>query len=263
MADERVAPAAEGFGLVADGYERSRPSYPRQVIDVLIGRLGLGPGTRACDVGAGTGKLTRLLVAEGAAVVAVEPSPAMRSTLEAAVRSVTVVDATAERLPLADEDFDLVTVGQAFHWFRPTEALAEIARVLRPGGGLAIVDNDLDDRVAWVRELERITWPAGTPLPVPAADSGRASLLASAGFVDIGAVQIRWSAPATRASLAARVRSSSSVALEPTPIQDRFVEQVLAAVAELGEPFDMPYVTDVVWARRPGSAIEQEGLGLG
>jgi ubiquinone/menaquinone biosynthesis C-methylase UbiE len=179
MADRRLRKAAEGFALVARDYERSRPSYPPAAIEFLVDRLGVRPRARACDIGAGTGKFTGMLVAQGLSVVAVEPSRAMRAVLESKIASVEVVDATAEALPFPDGDFDLVTIAQAFHWFHPTEALAEVRRVLRPNGPLAIVDNDLDDRVDWVKELARISFsrrgtrasPAGTRGPGPRAGS--------------------------------------------------------------------------------------------
>ena len=86
---------------------------------------------------AGTGKLTRLLVPSGARVIAVEPLAEMRAVLEQAVPAAEVLDATAESLPLADASVDAVTVAQAFHWFDAERALAEIARIVRPGGALS------------------------------------------------------------------------------------------------------------------------------
>jgi ubiquinone/menaquinone biosynthesis C-methylase UbiE len=149
---ERVpAAAADGFQANAAAYERARPSYPAEAIAHVVGHAGLGPGTRVLDLAAGTGKLTRLLVPSGAEVVAVEPVAAMREQLTAILPGIEVHDGTAERLPFPDASFDAVTVAQAFHWFRPEEALAEIHRVLRPGGALVLVWNTRDRRVAWVR----------------------------------------------------------------------------------------------------------------
>lgn len=131
---------AQVFEQVAGVYEDSRPSYPQSVLDLL----DLKPGLRVLDLGAGTGKFTRLLAATGADVTAVEPLPAMRAKLEEAVPSAKVHTGTAEEIPLADATFDLVTVAQAFHWFDPARALPEIARVLVDGGGLAVVWNAWD-----------------------------------------------------------------------------------------------------------------------
>src|SRR5436190_13208524 len=135
MTDARIDPMAEAFGAAASDYERARPSYPPQAIETLKADAGIGPGRRVCDLAAGTGKLTRLLVATGADVVAVEPVPGMREQLSEVLPEIEVLDGTAEAIPLDDGSLDVVTVAQAFHWFNFDEALAEIRRVLRPGGG--------------------------------------------------------------------------------------------------------------------------------
>jgi SAM-dependent methyltransferase len=114
-------------------------------------RFCLAPGARqAVDLGAGTGKLTRGLLALGLEVVAVEPLAEMRAHLPAAAR---MLDGSAEALPLPDASVDAVFAGQAFHWFDRDRALGEIARVLRPGGTLGLLWNRLDDRIGWVAEL--------------------------------------------------------------------------------------------------------------
>jgi ubiquinone/menaquinone biosynthesis C-methylase UbiE len=135
-----VPPLAQVFDEVAGMYEDSRPSYPQAALDLL----NVGPGRRVLDLGAGTGKLTRLLAGTGAEVTAVEPLDAMRAKLEEAVPSAEAHAGTAERIPLADATFDVVTVAQAFHWFDPDRALPEIARVLVDGGGLAVMWNAWD-----------------------------------------------------------------------------------------------------------------------
>jgi SAM-dependent methyltransferase len=148
--------AAVGFGRGADDYVAARPSYPSAVFDLLADELGLGPETDVLDLAAGTGKLTEDLVARGARVVAVEPVAAMRERLVALLPDIDARDGTAEALPLDDACVDLVTVGQAFHWFDAPTALAEIRRVLRPGGGLAMIWNVRDETIDWVRELGEI-----------------------------------------------------------------------------------------------------------
>ncbi len=142
MNDPRVAPAARRFGDVASGYDRARPDYPAAILDQLVATTGLGPGVTVLDLAAGTGKLTRQLAALGAEVTAVEPSAGMRDQLEVAVPGVQVVDGTAESIPQASSSIDVVTVAQAFHWFETRPALDELARVLRPGGWLALVWNE-------------------------------------------------------------------------------------------------------------------------
>ena len=138
MADDR---RELSFDLVADEYERTRPSYPPALLD----RLPLGADAAVLDLGAGTGKLTRVLAARYRDVVAVEPLANMRAMLERVVPGVPVLAGSAERIPLDDGSVDAVFAAQAFHWFDKPVALPEIARVLRPGGVLAVVWNEPDD----------------------------------------------------------------------------------------------------------------------
>jgi SAM-dependent methyltransferase len=169
MVDAR---AVAGFGGGAEAYERGRPGYPADSVAWLAERLSLGPGTTVLDLGAGTGKLSRLLVETGARVVAVEPVEEMRQLLET-VRGVEALAGAAEAIPLPDASADACTIAQAFHWFEPVVALAEIHRVLRPGSALGLLWNRLDEAdpltAAFIEVLARYrahppvgyTWPEG------------------------------------------------------------------------------------------------------
>lgn len=157
--------AAIGFERGADEYERARPGYPEGVFDLLAESCGLGPGARVLDVAAGTGKFTAGLVARRATVTAVEPLAAMRAKLATLLPIVELVDGLAESLPLPDDSFELVTVAQGFHWFDAPAALAEIGRVLRPEGTLAMVWNVRDETVDWVRAVGDIGERAGGGRP--------------------------------------------------------------------------------------------------
>ena len=140
------------FADVAGAYERGRPGYPDEAVCWLVG----DDPCDVVDVGAGTGKLTRALVAHGQRVVAVEPLDEMRAELVAAVPGVRAVAGSAEAIPAPDASADVVTSAQAFHWFDHARALPEIARVLRPGGRLALVWNSRDDRDPWMARLSAI-----------------------------------------------------------------------------------------------------------
>lgn len=203
-----------------------------------------------CDLAAGTGKLTRLLAATGADVVAVEPVPGMREQLRRTTPDVEVLDGTAEAIPLADASLDAVTVAQAFHWFRYEQALAEIGRVLRPGGGLAILFNERDERAPWVQRWnEVVQWHSRVIARYQATDW--IALLTDAGFADVNGADLEWSQPMTRDLLAARVRSVSYIAEQPSGVQQQFVERVLALVDGFDDDFDLPYVTHVWWCTKP------------
>jgi ubiquinone/menaquinone biosynthesis C-methylase UbiE len=141
------------FDSVADVYERSRPEYAPDALAWIARRLRLD---RVLDLGAGTGKLTRQLMALGADVVAVEPGDEMRAVLARSVPGVDVRAGSAEEIPLEDASVDAITVAQAFHWFRVNEALREMHRVLRPGGGFALLWNEWDEEDALMRALNEV-----------------------------------------------------------------------------------------------------------
>lgn len=150
-ADSRAV-RASSFARAADLYERARPGYPDDAVRWLAGAAPRD----VVDLGAGTGKLTAALVALGHHVTAVEPLAEMRARLEERLPGVRSLAGSAESLPLSDASADVVTVAQAFHWFDHGPALAEIARVLRPGGVLAIAWNVRDEREEWVARLSEV-----------------------------------------------------------------------------------------------------------
>lgn len=129
---------ARSFDRVAEVYEAVRPEYPPELLDAVP----LSPDATVLDLGAGTGKLTRVLVRRYARVVALEPLDGMRAILERVVPEAESLAGTAEAIPLADASVDAVFAGQAFHWFANDDAVAEIARVLRPGGVFALAGNE-------------------------------------------------------------------------------------------------------------------------
>ncbi len=145
--------AARGFGAEAGAYDRARPSYPPDAIDWLVKGLGIGPGRQVVDLAAGTGKLTALLAQTSADLIAVEPVAAMRDRLRERLPDVPVLAGVAEALPLADQSADAVIVAQAFHWFDAKRAMAEIARVVRPGGHLGLLWNARDRSLEWVDQV--------------------------------------------------------------------------------------------------------------
>ena len=150
--DPKVRGPHTAFAEVADAYERGRPGYPVEAVRWLVGE----EPRDVVDLGAGTGKLTRSLVTLGHRVTAVEPLDEMRAQLTAGLPDTTALAGTAEAIPLPEASADVVTSAQAFHWFDHGRALPEIARVLRPGGRLALVWNSRDDRDPWMARLSAI-----------------------------------------------------------------------------------------------------------
>lgn len=242
--------AARGFGAGAAAYEIARPGYPDEAIALLASEVGVGPGVEVCDLAAGTGKLTRRLLDLGARVTAVEPVEAMRAQAEVAAPKATHVDGTAEAIPLADASVDVVTVAQAFHWFDALAALAEIARVLRPDGRLAILWNERDESTAWVAEMSRvIRWHERTVSRYQHTAWDEV-VAASGAFTELLERVLPWEQPMTRDLLADRVRSISYIAAMPTAERERLVSEVVALAARRAEPFPLPYLCRVQWCQR-------------
>lgn len=141
------------FGSVAEDYERRRPGYPDVALDWL---LPTG-ARRVADVGAGTGKLTRSLLARGLEVVAVEPDPAMLAVLRRELPTAETVHSGADRLTIPDDSVDMVLAAQAWHWFPQQAAFAEARRVVRPGGRLGLIAHAPVPQEPFELELARLT----------------------------------------------------------------------------------------------------------
>jgi SAM-dependent methyltransferase len=243
---ERVHPiAAAGFGSAAEVYERARPSYPQAAVDWIVDRCGLAPGRVVADIGAGTGKLTRLLVSSGAHVIGVEPLPEMRAKLVETTPGAKALDGTAEAIPLADESLDAVTVAQAFHWFDHEAALSELHRVLRPNSRLVLIWNsrDLDDPLQ--EEIEELLAPGRGVLAAQQDGSWREPLERSPLFGPIEYESFGYDLQVTADDVCGRVESTSFVAAMPAVAREELLVRVRALTTGLAEPFPFRYRTDV------------------
>ncbi len=240
---------AASFSTGADVYARVRPTYPADAVDWMV-----PPGAaHVLDLGAGTGLLTRRLVDRGLDVVAVDASPAMLDELVATLPDVTAHVGTAENLPLPDASIDAAVVGQAWHWFDEARASAEIARVLRPGGTLAVVWNDRDERIDWVGRFGEILHTGDQLQPDSDQSSGAPTLDDSFGEIEVA--EFRWLHHLPTADLRALAGSRSYLLTLPEPERDQLLQRVddlvvthpdLAGTQEIA----MPYVTTAYRARR-------------
>ncbi|WP_063021314.1 class I SAM-dependent methyltransferase [Nocardia niwae] len=147
---------ASSFGDHAAAYAEHRPDYPTAAIRWALAAVAHRRPFTVLDLGAGTGKLTRGLLAVGATVIAVEPDEHMRAELTRGLPDVTAHAGTAEAIPVQDDSVDAIIAGQAFHWFDLDRAYPEFRRVLRPGGVLAALWNTDDSTVDWVAGLKRV-----------------------------------------------------------------------------------------------------------
>lgn len=241
-------PAAErGFARAAGEYARGRPDYPRAAIEHLARRLELAPGRTVVDLAAGTGKLTRPLVATGCEVIAVEPVAEMRAALP---EGVTAIDGTAESIPLAAAAADAVSVGQAFHWFDGDAALAEIHRVLRPGGSVALVWNRRIAEDPVNRAIEELLRPHLGLVPSHGRGAWRAAFERTALFGPLEERRFPNDHTLDADGMADRIGSISFV---PTlPVAER--ERLIAAAGDLAAdgPVTMTYRTEVQVCDRRG-----------
>jgi SAM-dependent methyltransferase len=246
-------PLAQGFDGVADEYERGRPGYPA----AAVAALGLPDGARVADVGAGTGKLTRALVAAGLDVVAVEPLDGMRARLAAELPGVEALPGTAEALPLADASVDAVACGDCFHWFEPEPTARELARVIRPGGTLAILFNTpaRHAELPWGAELTAILEEVRPEHP--GFDGGRRRPVvvdAPGAFTPLQRTEVDNPHRTDREGVLANIASISFVAVLPHSERRALLDRIDALLRGHGvEALLMPLRTELHVARRlPG-----------
>ena len=233
--------AAVGFARSAEAYERARPDYP----PVALEPLRLSPDLVIVDLAAGTGKLTRLLAGSGATVIAVEPVAEMRAALPASVQ---VLEGTAERIPVDTASADLVTVAQAFHWFDGDAALAEIQRVLRPGGRLALVWNRRVTEDPVNRAIEAILGPHRAEVPTHRWDNWRATFERTTLFGPLEEHVFPSEQHLDADGMADRIGSISFIASLPDEERAKVLEKARALAA--GGPVTVPYRTEVQIAER-------------
>lgn len=232
---------ALSFGSAAAAYDRIRPSYPPEAV-----RWALGDAGRVVDLGAGTGLLTRVLIGLGYEVVPVEPDDKMCAQLIAGTPGASPLAGSAEAIPLPDGSVDGVTAGQAYHWFDPERAHAEVARVLRPGGVFAPIWNTRDESEPWVAAFSGILHPEGEDDETP--DFGPR-------FGPVERATFRHEVRHRPDTLLALVRSRSYY-LTGTPerrqeLDDQVRELTSTHPALAGRAdFALPYVTEVYRALR-------------
>lgn len=249
--------AAEGYNSAADTYVRGRPDYPTELDSWLREELGLKPGRVAVDLGAGTGKFTRRLLATGAQVIAVEPVEPMRARLAAAQPEAQALEGSAEALPLKDASVDVLVCAQAFHWFANRAALDEIHRVLKPGGKLALVWNLRDARVPWVARLDAIVNALQADTPRYYTGAWRQAF-PHPGFGPLQEQHLSHGHSGTPQDVIFnRVRSTSFIAALPQAERDAVDRQIAALIASEPQLRDrsevtVPYETAAFYTVRHG-----------
>jgi ubiquinone/menaquinone biosynthesis C-methylase UbiE len=251
MTDETTPDWAHSFGGVAEAYERGRPSYPVEAVRWMLGEQP----RRVLELGAGTGKLTRVLVEQGHDVHATDPDAAMLAILEDRLPAVRTAVASAEEIPLADRSVDAVVAAQAFHWFDLDRALPEIARVLVPGGRICLVWNQRDEKIPWVRRLGALI---GTQEQL--RDPAEALIFSELfGFVEEREFG-HWQT-VDRRTIQDLVLSRSNVAVLDAEGRAAKLAEVLAFYDDYGRGMDgmqLPYVTRCFTATALERAVDED-----
>jgi SAM-dependent methyltransferase len=236
---------SRSFDRAAAEYEQARPGYPEGVLDLLP----LAADATVLDLGAGTGKLTRLLTSRYARVVAVEPLDGMRAILEEVVLDAESLAGTAEEIPLPDASVDAVFAGQAFHWFANDDAIAEIARVLRPGGVLALVWNEPAAPsplpAAYVAYFDELHAPS-----LDAIQSGPSwsEVIGRGPFGELSEAVVEHEQVQDREGVLAFAQSMSWIAHRPVAERERIMHD-LDDLLSAG-PFTFPLEANVNWTTR-------------
>jgi len=254
MSRARTTRLIRTFDRSAALYERGRPGYPPEAIRFLGRTFHLGRGSTIVELGSGTGKFTRALLPLGAALVAVEPMPGMRREFARRVTSVPVLAGSAESIPLPNGFADAVFAAQSFHWFSGMTALREIARVLRPRGGLGLVWNAREERAGWARDFDVILQRHGGYGPSRPGGWRAPFRRRTSPFMGLHHRKFPYAQSAAAETFPAWALSVIRIQALPPPVRRRVAHEVRTLLAThpttRGRPMvSLPYRTSVYYTR--------------
>jgi SAM-dependent methyltransferase len=239
-----VIDPARSFERAAEAYEQARPDYP----DALLDLLPIEASATVLDLGAGTGKLTRVLARHYVKVIAVEPLDGMRVILEAVVPDAEALAGTAEAIPLPDASVDVVFAAAAFHWFANDDAVAEMARVLRPGGVLALAWNEADKPVPLPQEFTDYQHALVDPDEKKRWKRPWSEIVGRGPFGELHEVVSKHEQVQSRENVLLFARSLSLVARRPEDERERIMRDLDALLPE--GPFVFPMSARAQWTTR-------------
>ena len=239
----------------ASDYDELRPTYSPEAVRWVAERARLEPGSLVVDLAAGTGQLSRRFTPLGVRVVAVEPAANMRAVLGANLPDVSALAGTAERIPLGDGQADAVVVGNAFHHFDDEAAFAEIRRVLRPTGTLALfwarTDEHADGLRLGIREIDDIVERERASSPI--VETYRSWFEPPErieGFTPLERRSFRTTRTIASARLADLFATSSDIASLPEPERTRLLARIRGIASTFPETIELPERSDVqLWFR--------------
>lgn len=244
-------PLAYTFAAVAEEYERGRPEYPPAAIGALTAELGLPAGAPVLDLAAGTGKLTRALLAAGFQVTAVEPQDELRELLATNLPAAEVRTGLAEEIPLEDGSVAAVTVGDAFHWFDAPAALGEIRRVLRPDGGLAVLTTMPDwSGASWAHELGTLVMELRPEHPYFDGPPWQDAVRAAEGWSEPWEIKVSTMRAADPERIVDHLASMSWIAAAAEQEREQTLARARTLVLEGETPAQLPIQIVIGLARR-------------
>ena len=234
--------ARGGYEQHSEAYVRARPTYHPDLVERFVTRFADGT---VVDLGAGTGIFTGQLIAAGSCPTAIEPVAAMRHQLATSHPQVRVIDGTAEATGLESQSADTVVIAQAFHWFDHVAALAEIRRILRPGGHLVCVWNVRDESTSWVKTYTDIVDRYGADAPRHRTLDWRRAIDSHASFVAVDDWSVSNPKRVTPEDVVDRALSTSFIAALDAPTQRLALDEVRALAQHQGTEFDFPYRSEL------------------
>ncbi len=248
------------FDEIAELYRRARPSYPDALVDDVIRFAGVDRGSRALELGCGTGKASVLLARRGLALECLEPGESMAAAAReelAPFPDVSLSVSTFEAWPAREAAFDLVFSAQAFHWIDPEVRLVKSARCLRPGAALAVFGNRPQPGRGPLHEEIQLLYArlapalAGRPgIAAPGIDRIPQEIAECAWFEDLVTQQYPWSESYDAATYTALMQTQSDHRMLPAEQLAVLVEAVHAAIEASGECVEIDYVARLALARR-------------
>jgi SAM-dependent methyltransferase len=247
--------AAVGFSRVVDAYERGRPEYPLEAVEFLIRNLQINKSSTVLDLGAGTGKFSRLLKPVVSKIIAVEPVESMRLKFNSLLPEIQILNGTAESIPLPDKSVDVVIVAQAFHWFNGPKALQEIYRVLKPSGKIGLIWNVRDESFDWVARLTKIIDPHEGGAPRYKTMNWKKSFDETVHFSKLQLKQFSYVQVGAIETIIDRVGSISFISCLPEKKRNEVLNQVRKLIETHPETtnhpqINLPYRTDVYWCEK-------------
>jgi SAM-dependent methyltransferase len=243
-------PLAQHFGAIAGVYDRGRPDYSPAAAGAIAAELGLRTGDRVLDLAAGTGNLTRALIAAGLDAQALEPQPELREALAASIGPERVHEGVAEAIPLPDGSVRAVTAAAAFHWFEQPAAIREIERVLAPQGGLVVCENHPDwSAEPWAHEIGTLVFGRRPEHPHFDGPPWHETIAHAGGWSEPRNIRVTTTTPWQPGQTRDFLESMSWVAAMAAPEREEMLEKVDELIGD-GEPRELPLHATIGLAQR-------------